>query len=115
MDELVEESLAFDVRLLVSELVTNSVRHAQIGPEDSIELKVSVGDERVRVEVADSGPGFDPPDLDPTATDARDHGWGLFFVTQLADQWGVEAGEGRVWFEIERSHEEPQERGQTAA
>lgn len=114
LDELVDESLAFDVRLLVSELVTNSVRHAQIGPEDSIELKVSVENERVRVEVADSGPGFEPPEFDPTATDARDHGWGLFFVTQLADEWGVEADEGRVWFEIER-REERQERGQTAA
>jgi anti-sigma regulatory factor (Ser/Thr protein kinase) len=115
MDELVEESLAFDVRLLVSELVTNSVRHAQIGPEDSIDLRVWVGDDRVRVEVADKGPGFEPPDLDPTAEEARDNGWGLFFVTQLADKWGVEPGEGRVWFEIDRGREPQAERGQTAA
>ncbi len=115
MDELVDESLAFDVRLLVSELVTNSVRHAQVGPEDSIELKVSVRDERVRVEVADSGPGFEPPDLDQTAEAARDSGWGLFFVTQLADDWGVQPGEGRVWFEIERGRTAPEQRGQTAA
>lgn len=114
MDELVEESLAFDVRLLVSELVTNSVRHAQIGPEDSIELRVVVADEQVRVEVADRGPGFEPPEHDPTAEAARDSGWGLFFVTQLADRWGVESSDGRVWFEIERG-EAQQERGQTAA
>jgi anti-sigma regulatory factor (Ser/Thr protein kinase) len=114
IDELVEESLAFDVRLLVSELVTNSVRHAQIGPEDSIELKVTVDDARVRVEVADRGPGFEPPQQDPTAEDARDSGWGLFFVTQLADRWGVDGAEGRVWFEIERGGEQA-ERGQTAA
>jgi anti-sigma regulatory factor (Ser/Thr protein kinase) len=114
MDELVDESLAFDVRLLVSELVTNSVRHAQIGPEDSIELKVVVSGDRVRVEVTDKGPGFEPPEYDPTAEDARDSGWGLFFVTQLADRWGVESSEGRVWFEIERRGEQ-EERGRTAA
>ena len=117
IDELVDESLAFDVRLLVSELVTNSVRHAQIGPEDSINLRVAVRDEHVRVEVVDSGPGFEPPEADPTAELARDSGWGLFFVTQLADRWGVEREEGRVWFEIERGRGrgEQDARGQTAA
>ena len=114
LDELVEESLAFDVRLLVSELVTNSVRHAQIGPEDSIQLRVEVGDDSVRVEVSDRGPGFDPPAEDPTAELARESGWGLFFVTQLADSWGVERDNGRVWFEISRGREE-QGRSQTAA
>ena len=114
IDDLVEESLAFDVRLLVSELVTNSVRHAQIGPEDSIHLKVRIDDGDVRVEVRDSGPGFEPPPHDPSAADARDSGWGLFFVTQLADRWGVDREEGRVWFEIERDRDE-EERNQNAA
>ena len=104
-DEMVDEALAFDVRLLVSELVTNSVRHAQIGPEGSIVLKVAVEDAHVRVEVIDSGPGFEPPAQDPTAEIARDSGWGLFFVTQLADRWGVDRDDGRVWFEIERGRE----------
>ena len=116
IDEHVDESLAFDVRLLVSELVTNSVRHAQIGAEDSIHLKVRITDDHVRVEVSDSGPGFDPPAQDPTAELARDSGWGLFFVTQLADRWGVERdGGGRVWFEIEREPGEEDARDQTAA
>ena len=114
LDELVDESLAFDIRLLVSELVTNSVRHAQIGPEGSIQLKVAVGDESVRVDVIDNGPGFEPPKADPTAEDARESGWGLFFVSQLADRWDAEPRDGRVWFEITREREQ-QDRGQTAA
>lgn len=113
-DELVDESLAFDVRLLVSELVTNSVRHAQVGPESSIKLNLAIADSHVRVEVSDDGPGFDPPVQDPTAELARESGWGLFFVTQLADRWGVERDPGRVWFEIERGHEQI-DRAQTAA
>ena len=118
IDEHVDESTAFDIRLLVSELVTNSVRHAQSGPEDSIHLRLMLREDCVRVEVADSGPGFDPPDHDPTAELARDSGWGLFFVTQLADRWGVDReGGGRVWFEIQRERDggEQAQRGQTAA
>ena len=114
LDEMVEDSTAFDVRLLVSELVTNSVRHAQIGPEGSILLRVRLDDATVRVEVSDSGPGFELPAADPTAELARESGWGLFFVTQLADSWGVESDEGRVWFEIARGREQ-QDRGRTAA
>lgn len=116
MDDVVDESLAFDVRLLVSELVTNSVRHAEVGPEDSVMLRLAIDDGQVRVEVSDGGPGFDPPVADPKADPARDSGWGLFFVTQLADRWGIDPDEGRVWFEIERADEsEQQQRGQTAA
>jgi anti-sigma regulatory factor (Ser/Thr protein kinase) len=115
IDEHVDESTAFDVRLLVSELVTNSVRHAQLGPEESIRLKVAFDERRVRVEVADGGPGFDPPVDEPTPDQAADSGWGLFFVKQLADDWGVDREGGRVWFEIEREAEAQDSRGQTAA
>ncbi len=115
IDEHVDESTAFDIRLLVSELVTNSVRHAQLGAEDSIRLKVALDDQRVRVEVADGGPGFDPPADDPTPEQAADSGWGIFFVKQLADRWGVDRGEGRVWFEIERDSDAQDARAQTAA
>src|SRR2546427_589916 len=88
LDELVDETQAFDVRLLVSELVTNSVKHASVGPEDSIKLSLAIDEVLIRCDVVDNGPGFDPPD-DP-AEDARDRGWGLFFVEQIADRWGVE-------------------------
>jgi anti-sigma regulatory factor (Ser/Thr protein kinase) len=102
IDELLDEAQAFDVRLLVSELVTNSVQHAQVGPEDSIGLTLTIDGELIRAQITDSGPGFEPP------TDAggaeRDRGWGLFFVSQLASRWGVEqSGAGCVWFEIDRS------------
>lgn len=87
------------LRLLVTELVSNSVRHAGA---PTVDLLVLVSRPAVRVEVTDRGPGFDPyqhrPDRD------REGGWGLFLVERLADRWGV-AREGlgtRVWFELER-------------
>src|SRR3954469_25880000 len=98
LESQLDTSVAFDVRLLVSELVTNSVQHAAVAAEESIVLEVAIGDERVRVTVRDEGPGFEPP-ASPPPEDA-DAGWGLFLVEQLADSWGVDGK--TVWFEIER-------------
>jgi anti-sigma regulatory factor (Ser/Thr protein kinase) len=91
------------VTLLVSELVTNSVRHADLQPDDRIGLEVAADTSAVRVEVSDPGPGFtmeDVPDLP-----GPEGGFGLNLVRRIADRWGT-AG-SRVWFEIER----PQRRG----
>jgi anti-sigma regulatory factor (Ser/Thr protein kinase) len=102
IDAELDESQAFDVRLLVSELVTNSVQHAQASPDEPIELALEIAEERIRVEVSDSGPGFEPPE--DSGDDERERGWGLFFVSQLTDRWGVE--DHQVWFEIDRRREE---------
>ncbi len=94
-----------DVRLLVSELVTNSLRHAELGPEDSILLTVTVEDATIRVAVSDHGKGFD---YHRAATDPSDvDGWGLYLVDTLSDRWGVDkdadGGPTRVWFELDRA------------
>ena len=90
-----------DVRLLVSEVVTNSVKHAGAGPDDSITMEVMIRPELVRIEVRDLGDGFEPPTPSPD-TD-KDSGWGLFLGEQLADGWGVrEEGGTCVWFELSR-------------
>jgi anti-sigma regulatory factor (Ser/Thr protein kinase) len=104
IDPHVESELMADVRLLVSELVTNSLRHAELDAEDSIRLGVSVQADRVRVEVADSGKGFEfeGPADDPETVE----GWGLYLVATLSDRWGVERAENgttRVWFELDRA------------
>jgi anti-sigma regulatory factor (Ser/Thr protein kinase) len=92
-----------NVRLLVSELVTNSVRHAHNGDGDGeqLELEVSVSRQKIHVCVTDSGPGFEAAAR--SADDDPGSGWGLFLVEQLSDRWGVELnGSTQVWFEIER-------------
>src|SRR5204862_604117 len=65
LDSALDPSTAFDVRLLVSELVTNSVQHASIGAEESIRLHVDMRGQCVRVEVMDSGPGVELRDPIP--------------------------------------------------
>jgi anti-sigma regulatory factor (Ser/Thr protein kinase) len=117
LESKLDSSVAFDVRLLVSELVTNSVQHAQVAAEDSIVLFVAFTDKTVRVEVRDDGPGFEPPSSPPP--EDADAGWGLFLVEQLADAWGVGEDRKSVWFEIERDRAqqggEPSSSASTAA
>ena len=50
-----------DVRLVVSELVTNSIRHAGLSPDERISLTVTVSAGSVRGRVCDPGPGFEVP------------------------------------------------------
>lgn len=88
-----------DLRLLVSELVTNSIRHAGVGADGAVELSIRLIGGGVRVEVTDEGAGFEPPvEPDP----GTESGWGLYLVDQISDRWGVLRDRGtRVWFELD--------------
>jgi len=90
-----------DIALLVSELVTNSVRHGGAGEDDRLELAALREGERLRVEVTDWGPGF-TRDARPRRPTDEVGGWGLVLVERLADHWGVERhGDATVvWFEL---------------
>jgi anti-sigma regulatory factor (Ser/Thr protein kinase) len=90
-----------DVRLVVSELVTNSVRHAGLSPDERISLMVVISDGSVRGRVCDPGPGFEKPSAPKPRTDFSG-GWGLPIVERISDRWGVERnGCACVWFEID--------------
>jgi anti-sigma regulatory factor (Ser/Thr protein kinase) len=100
-DVALEDGRERDVRLLVSELVTNAVRHADLEAGDVILLVIDVGDRMLRVEVHDPGGGFVP--TAPAPDPARPSGWGLYLVAELADRWGVDSDERTlVWFELDR-------------
>ena len=88
-----------DVSLLVSELVTNCVRHARFQEGEAIEVSVIV-DDVLRVEVHDPGPGFEHRIRGPVHP-LKPAGWGLLLVDRLTDRWGVDQTSGtNVWFEI---------------
>jgi anti-sigma regulatory factor (Ser/Thr protein kinase) len=92
-DTLVDEAV-----LLVSEIVTNAVRHANLDANDSIEVRVRGSDALLRVDVIDPGPGFDRDHL-PVPNGRR--GWGIWLVERLATRWGVDRNDvTRVWFEL---------------
>lgn len=97
-EEGLDPAIVPDVKLLVSELITNSVKY---GGEGEVRLQMlSEGEGHIRVEVVDQGSGFVPVARDRPATDVG--GWGLHLVETLADRWGVHEGSTHVWFEIRR-------------
>jgi serine/threonine-protein kinase RsbW len=87
------------LRLVISEIVTNALRHGASGR--SIDVAVTPKPEFLCVQVTDDGPGLAPR---PRALVTEEHGgFGLFFVEQLTRRWGVtrENRRTRVWFELD--------------
>jgi anti-sigma regulatory factor (Ser/Thr protein kinase) len=93
-----------DARLMVSELVSNSVVHSDLGPEDEIRVRADWSGGTLRANVS-GGPrnsehvvivGSIRPEP------GSESGWGLFFVNELADRWGTDIDEViSYWFEIQ--------------
>jgi anti-sigma regulatory factor (Ser/Thr protein kinase) len=99
LDELhgaVDADVLPDVRLLVSELITNSVKYGGEGP---VRLEVQASDESVRAEIIDQGIGFTPKVRDDDLD--RVGGWGLHLTEHLTSRWGTYEGSTHVWFEID--------------
>ena len=91
-----------DVRLLVSEIVTNAVRHAGLSESDDITVHIRPDGHGFIVEISDTGRGFYPM---PRSQAAVAGGWGLPLLQHLSDGWGVEQrseGGSMVWFRIDR-------------
>jgi anti-sigma regulatory factor (Ser/Thr protein kinase) len=89
-----------DVSLLVTELVTNAVRHGGAATDRPLQVEFRRQADRIRVEVVDPGTDFEPPA--PRSSGRPSGGWGLFLVDQVAERWGVRpapSGTG-VWFEL---------------
>lgn len=103
LDELndhIDPAVKEDVRLLVSEVVTNSVIHAQPDSPGEVALDVWASEDVVRVAITDRGPGFVAGELPPGGEGS---GWGLMMVERLAHRWGVELDDGtEVWFEFQQ-------------
>jgi anti-sigma regulatory factor (Ser/Thr protein kinase) len=81
-----DPALRVDAQLVVSELVTNALRHG----DGAIELHACRDESGLRIEVLDAGDGA-PRQRSPGA----DGGWGLRIVEQVAVSWG--GVRGRVW------------------
>jgi anti-sigma regulatory factor (Ser/Thr protein kinase) len=88
--------------LLVSELVSNSVRHAGMDADEQIRLRARTGDLCAYVEVCDAGRSGQVPQRREHADPLEPGGLGLVLVDEMADRWGVscQAHETCVWFEL---------------
>jgi anti-sigma regulatory factor (Ser/Thr protein kinase) len=96
LDGAVAPDVLPDVRLLVSELITNSVKYGGEGP---VRLEVQASGKSVRAEIIDQGVGFTPKVRDADLD--RVGGWGLHLTEHLTSRWGTYEGSTHVWFEID--------------
>ena len=89
-----------DAALLVSELVTNSVVHANMGARQALAVEVRTLDDRLRIVVTDPGSRLTPCLLPPDPQTPG--GLGLLLVDKLCETWGVWQDLGRtcVWCEL---------------
>ncbi len=87
------------VALILSELLTNSLRHARLDESDEVAVGLEI-EGAVRGWVEDPGTGFKPRPARPTPE--GDGGYGLYIVEQLARRWGVDRSGAatKVWFEL---------------
>jgi anti-sigma regulatory factor (Ser/Thr protein kinase) len=85
-------------RLLVSELVTNAVRHGR----GRIMLRAQLFELRLVVEVLDEGRGFERVRRERDFQTPGVGGWGLTVVDAESSRWGVGRERSHVWFELDR-------------
>ena len=95
----ISQAMHVDLLLLISELVTNSVRHARAPATAGISVRARVLGEMLRVEVRDGGTSgaiaLRAPDL------GNGGGFGLNVVDLVSQRWGVDRDGGtRVWAEM---------------
>ncbi|HEY0515602.1 MAG TPA: ATP-binding protein [Solirubrobacteraceae bacterium] len=97
----IDGSYGQTIVLLVSEVVSNAVRHSEGAAGTPIVLAATVTPAAVRVAVNDGGVGFTPRPRDP---EQLGDGYGLYLLEKAATSWGIDASAGTtVWFELERS------------
>ena len=98
VSEGLDPDLDHTVCLLASEVVTNAIRHSGAREDEKIVIAARLTPDFARVEVRDTGPGFDPDVRHGTP------GFGLRMLDTLAARWGVDRADNgtRVWFEIDR-------------
>jgi serine/threonine-protein kinase RsbW len=89
---LADDTLA-DLKLALTEACSNSVRHAYDGGEGHVDIQFVLHDDRLIIEVADDGAGFEPHTPDPVeGRELSEGGLGIAIIRSIADQ--VEIGDG---------------------
>ena len=90
---LADETLA-DLKLALTEACSNSVRHAYDGAEGLVEISFELYADRLVIEVADNGEGFDPAQAAAGDGELAEGGLGIAIIRSIADELEIGPGEG---------------------
>jgi anti-sigma regulatory factor (Ser/Thr protein kinase) len=98
----VADTTVCDAGLVLSELISNALRHASPLPGSTLEVSWTLHSDSVEVAVSDGGGGDMPRVNEPGNCSVG--GRGLSIVDRLSLQWGVCGGrdkaEKKVWAEV---------------
>ena len=87
-----DETLA-DLKLALTEACSNSVRHAYENGEGHVDISFELRDDRLIVEVADDGTGFEPEEGTKSDDDMlSEGGLGIAIIRSIADEVEIEGG-----------------------
>jgi serine/threonine-protein kinase RsbW len=86
----VDEETLGDLKLAVTEACTNSVRHGYSNGEGTVDVVYELQPDRLVVEVADDGPGFDAAGDRPSEDNLAEGGLGIAIIKAVSDEF--EAG-----------------------
>lgn len=89
--DLPQETVA-DLKLALTEACSNSVRHAYAGREGAVEIVYELSADRVVIEVADDGEGFETLPERGDGDDLPEGGLGIAIIRALADELEIGAG-----------------------
>lgn len=90
---------AATVALVLTELVTNAIRHGCTDPDARVGVVVSRAPGRVRLEVTQSGSLYDPA-MVRRRLPGVDRGWGILILDRMSRSWGLDPQAGMVWADI---------------
>jgi anti-sigma regulatory factor (Ser/Thr protein kinase) len=86
--------------LVVTELITNAIRHSAMDEQGVVSLDIRLRGGVLRCTVSDPGSGFEKPEVVRPHAD-RPGGFGLVILESVSDRWDVTHDElFRVWFEL---------------
>ncbi len=97
----IDHAVASDAELIISELVTNSVRHAGVGSDRLVTVDLILLDGHLRITVTDPGGELEPRLIPKNPEGLGGHG--LRLVEQLSTSWGVGSdavGATQVWCDL---------------
>jgi serine/threonine-protein kinase RsbW len=94
----IEDGTMADLKLALTEAVSNSVRHAY-GPagEGSVDVVYELHPDRLSIEVVDDGEGFDP-DEEPELVESdelSEGGLGIAIIRTIADEFEIRSSPGQ--------------------